>query len=280
MADFQITANIDGIAAANALIMRAAFPRLTQAVSAVAQRARIDWIEGVQGAKLWQGEKQPYAASIQWRMTGPFEALVWSDYKYANEIETGRPPKDLKRMLDTSQRVRRTKDGRRFLVIPFRHKLADMPREVKREAKQMEKSSVIGQRQRAVGELTALDPRTGMTPLSGAAQKASPYLSNPTTRRAAKVPQNVYQWGSRMAPGMLGPNPKGKTDRYAGMVRMDTSSGKAKRSAWMTFRVMMEGRPGWIVPAKPGLFIARNVAQGLQGKASTVFAKAVRRDLG
>lgn len=35
-----------------------------------------------------------------------FEALVWADYKYAEEIEQGRLPKDLKRMLNTSLKVR------------------------------------------------------------------------------------------------------------------------------------------------------------------------------
>jgi hypothetical protein len=73
------------------------------------------------GGKVSTGEKEPYMASIAMQMTRPFSAVVSTDYKYADEIETGRPAKDLKQMLNTSPKVRRTKDGRRFLVIPMRH---------------------------------------------------------------------------------------------------------------------------------------------------------------
>lgn len=59
-----------------------------------------------------------------------------------------------------------------------------------------------------------------------------------------------------MAPKLA---PHHATDIYAGMRKMDTSAGKAKSSAYMTFRVMVEGSSKWIVPAKPGLYIVRDV---------------------
>jgi len=50
------------------------------------------------------------------------------------------------------------------------------------------------------------------------------------------------------------------------MVRMDTSTGKAKSSAYLTFRTLAEGSPGWIQKAKPGLWILRGVAAGIESE--------------
>lgn len=279
MAEFRISVGVAGAEAINRMVYAGVFPRLTQAVGAVAQQARINWMQKIAAAKLWEGEKKPYMASVQWQMTGPFSALVWSDYRYAEEIETGRPARDLKRMLDTSPKVRRTQAGKRFLVIPFRHNVGNMPREVYAEASQLQASTIVGQGKRRSGEITTAAIGAGMFPAPKSVQKASPYLSNPSTRAPMMVRRNVYQWGGRLAAGMLGPNPKGKVDRYAGMVRFDTSTPKAKSSAYLTFRVMIEGSSGWIVPAKPGLFLARDVASELQGKSGEVFAEAIKRDL-
>lgn len=71
--------------------------------------------------------------------------------------------------------------------------------------------------------------------------------------------QNKYLWGSRLPAG-LAPmlKPSHKTDPYAGMVRMKTD-----KSRYLTFRTMSENSTGWIVPAKPGHYIVRDlVAKG------------------
>jgi hypothetical protein len=67
-----------------------------------------------------------------------------------------------------------------------------------------------------------------------------------------------------------------KSDPYAGMVRFNTGTGG---STFLTFRVMVEGSPGWIVPAKPGLWLAKTVAESLQRTADTDFATAMQADL-
>lgn len=257
------------------------FPTMAKAVRAVAQQAASDWQESVFKAKLWSGEKDPYAASIKWEMTGNYSAVVSSGYKFAEEIETGRPAKDLKVMLNTSQKVRRTKDGRRFLVIPMRHNTGgsaghapSMPSSVYALAKAMKPSRVIGQGQRPSGEVTNLSA-SGMSP----AKKQSPFLSNPKTKQASMVAASKYAWGGRLTAGALraaGVDAAG-AKRYAGMVRMNTSTpGGAKSSAYLTFRIMMDGQAGWVVPAKTGLFLARNVAVHLQPKAMAAFKDAIK----
>lgn len=262
---YPINPVLPASAAIKHAIYAALFPRLAEAVKMVAGQVQADWVEGVQKAKLWSGEKDAYAASIKWKMTGAFTAEVWSDYQYAQEIETGRPARDLKRMLDTSLKVRLTKKGKRYLVIPFRHSTPganatgpSMPAHVYAAARKLKPSSVIGQKQRLSGT-GAFDVKT---------------------RRMLTVNQNVYTWGDRLDAGSMGPNPRGKADRFAGMVRFSTTSPGGKRSStYMTFRVMSEDSKGWIIPPRPGLYIVRQVVDRIRPLAGQIFTEAVKRDL-
>lgn len=194
--------------------------RIAKTVADTANAVLMDWKERVLHAPgVWQQEKDDYANSITILPINDFEVEIYSDYKFAAEIETGRPARDLKRMLDTSTKVRvSVKTGQRYLIIPMRHNVSSMPQAVKSAAQAMTKSTVTGMTKR----LNQLE-----------------------------VSQRVYQWGSRMAA------PKGSN--HAGMVRMNTSTGKAESSSYLTFRVMTENSNGWIIPAKPGLFIVRTL---------------------
>ncbi len=86
------------------------------------------------------------------------------------------------------------------------------------------------------------------------------------------VQRLAYNWGGRLSAATLGPNPKGKVDRYAGMVRMNTSAGKGKSSAYLTFRVMAQSSTGWIIPAKAGLKITESV----ENKMTPVIEKLIK----
>jgi hypothetical protein len=142
------------------------------------------------------------------------------------------------------------------LIIPFRHNTSghnalapDMPKHVYARAKVLSPSYVL-----------------------------PPGTKKPALRRSGSghlVPQRSYEWGERLPAGMLGPNPKGKTDRYAGMVRMNTSAGKAKSSEFLTFRTMSENSPGWVIPPRPGLWIAREVTQKMRPVIEEMIRKAV-----
>lgn len=100
------------------------------------------------------------------------------------------------------------------------------------------------------------------------------------TKHQFMVRKNSYKWGESLPAG-LAPKlrPQHKTDIYAGMKRFDTSAGRAKSSAYITFRVMSEDSKGWIIPAKAGLYLAKNVADGLQSVAEQAFSGAIDRDL-
>jgi hypothetical protein len=279
---FDLAAKLDFTQAINKQV----FPMLHQAVRGVAKQTAIDWQTAVYKAKMWSGEKDAYAGSITWSMTGDFSAEVVAGYKYAADIETGRPARDLKRMLDTSMKVRRTTDGRRFLVIPFRHNTPgndatgpSMPSSVHALAKNMEASLVTQQGERHTGQTVHLSPHSGMTPT-----KSSPFLSNPATKQHSMTAARLYQWGGRLTKSAL-KNQEGLTatqrKNMAGMVRFDTSTpgGKSKSSTYMTFRIMIEGSKGWIVPAQPGQQIAQKVVQEMKPKALAAFQEAIKRSL-
>lgn len=267
------------------VIDKTIMPAVNQAVRAIAKATAAEWQQTVYRAKLWSGEKDAYAESITWRMTGDFSAVVSSDYKYVQDIETGRPARDLKKMLDTSLKVRRTEGGKRFLVIPMRHNTPgngalakSMPASVYNMAKQLAASRVVATGQRPSGEVTHLSPKSGMH----ASAQQTPYLSNPKTRQASTVASRKYAWGGRLTPGMLkGAGLDAATaKRYAGMVKMDTSTpGGAKSSAYMTFRIMMEGQKGWVIPPQPGMFLAKKTVETMQPNASEAMKLAIQKSL-
>lgn len=258
-------------------------PALSQAVNAVGQKTAANWMEAVYRAKLSPYDKDNYAQSISWNFQpGAMSGYVEATYKFAEEIETGRPARDLKKMLNTSLKVRRTKDGRRFLVIPFRHGTTGtntnpMPAAVNKLASQMDKSRVTGAGMRPVGEVTNLSPKSGMSP----AAKQTPFLSNPKTKQASQTAKMTYAWGDRLSKAALRQAGVSKEEakRYAGMVRMDTSTpGGAKSSAFLSFRIMGDWQTGkWIIPSQPGLYLAKKTTDDMKSKADAVFSEAVKQ---
>lgn len=248
------------------VVDKAVFPLLHQAVNAIGKQTAYNWQESVYKAKLWSGEKDAYAKSISWTMTGDFSGVVTATYKYAEDIESGRPARDLKRMLNTSNKVRVTSKGTRFLYIPFRHNTpgnnalaSAMPQDVYDLAKNMQASMITGQTTRKSG-LNAMDIKT---------------------KQFLTVPQNTYKWGDRLPAGLAAKlKPHHKSDPYAGMVKFDTNTpGGSKSSQYLTFRTMSEKSTGWVVGPQPGKHIAEQVANNMKPKANAAFAEAIKRSL-
>lgn len=197
-------------------------------------------------------------------MTGEYRAELFADYQHAAAIETYRPARDLKKNLQTSSRTRMAKHGKhagqKYLIIPFRHNTSgntahadDMPKAIYKQALLMGPSSITGKKTRL---------------------SATNHL----------IPQNIYHWdkaGDKFTRGKskkeylsIGRLPAGlapklkdhhTTDIYAGMARFDTSAGKATSSSYLTFRIMGEWQSDkWIIPAQPGLFLAKAVSAELE----------------
>lgn len=271
MQQFNVSVDLSELLAAADIVRAGVFQNLSAAVERVAMAGAERWREAVLKAPLWEGERQAYADSIKVRNTGPYSAEIVSDYRYVEDIETGRPPYDMKRMLDSSMKVRVSKKGRRYLIIPMRHNTPgndalarSMPADVYAEARHLLPSKIIGQGQRVSG--------TGAYSMEKSAGGH---------RRRVTVRKNIYQWGQRLPAGLA---PKlqthHKTDPYAGMYRFSAKTpGGRNYSSYVTFRVMAEGQPGWIIPAKPGLYIAKKVSDGLMADVEKVFGAAIQADL-
>jgi hypothetical protein len=198
------------------------------------------------------GKKDYVVGSIQTSMYSPLSGEVYSELKAAIEMEEGTPAKDLKDMLNTSKKTRMSKSGKKYLIIPFRHNTPGnsahampMPPAIYQQAKALAPSRVVG-------------------------------LGTRMNASGGTVAQAIYKWGGALPAGL---SPKMKphhtTDIHAGMRRFDTSSGGQKSSAYLTFRVMMEGSPKWIVQAKPGLYLAKAVADAMQARLVENVSKAV-----
>lgn len=267
MAEFRISVDLSAImTAAGSIINEQVFPLLGQAVRAVAQQTQSNWQEAVLRANLWSGERDKYAASITWQSTGPFSAMVQSDYEHDEEIESGRPAYDLKQMLQTSQKTRHFKSGKKYLIIPFRHNVPGaeggqaMPEAIYMQASALAASKITGQGTRPAMMLPAMSGQ----------------------RQMLRVSTRTYSWGGRLPAG-LAPKlkPYHAIDIYASMVRFDTTTPKGSRySSYMTFRIMVEGSPKWILPPKEGLHIAEKVVTDMTPLAERAFTEALRLTVG
>ncbi len=233
------------------------FPALAGTVAILAKAAHQQWLAYAQGEPLPNGQvigvrSSTYHRSIQLEQISPFHYRCFSNLAYAEAIETGSPARDLKKMLDSSLKVRRTKDGKRYLIIPFRWGTPGttgfgsnvMPQAVHNfwKPQSVPRSRVISLGTRPSG--------TGAFDIK--------------TRQPVLVPQRNYEWGARLTQKHLGAIGIGgqAAKRMAGMVnfRNPGGSGGAAHSSYLTFRVMMEGSPGWQAPAIPGKYPAKTVA--------------------
>ncbi|HDR9163612.1 TPA: hypothetical protein QDB28_004016 [Burkholderia vietnamiensis] len=268
-ANYKIAVDLSGVLAALDQKALQLLGAVAETVQATAEATSGQWKNAVMKAPLYQGDKAAYVNSINWFSVNQFEAIVESDWDRAALIETGQPARDLKNALKTSLKVRIVQKGKhagqRYLIIPFRHNTpgndalaAAMPDDVYAFAVQLKQSRITGQR---------LVPNQ-----QGASVGGKPLL----------IKRNTYKWGGALPAG-LGPKlkPHHKTDPYAGMVRMKTNAmGSATSSAYLTFRVMGEWSNGWIVPPKPGMYIARGVAAKMQVKFDEAIGMALKSAAG
>lgn len=247
-------------------------PNLSSAVEAVAAHAQGMWRGYAAGSPLPDGtvinsRSGRYLGSILTRRNGPFAAEVYSDLPYAKSVEEGTPARDLKKMLDTSFKVRMSKQGKRYLIIPFRWGTPGtktfgnnvMPEAIHEAAKEMEASRVKG---------------------SGFRESATGAWSV-KTRAPIKIGQRAYQWGGRLnkdqisQAGVFGAAAK----RMAGMVKFQNpSGGGSKHTQYLTFRVMVEGSPGWMAKAIAGKHPARTVSEKMLPVAQNIFEAALAKD--
>jgi hypothetical protein len=218
------------------------------AVRLTAAQVQSEWQEQVYRAlplrDPWtRARSEAAVASIKATDTGPFESVVSSDNDAVAGLENGVPAVDMKLWPATSPRAKVTAKGTKFLTIPFRHNTPGstatapaMPRSVYDAARGLGAAQITGRKLRV-------------------------------NAHGDPVPAYRYLWSSSLSAGHAPKlKPEHRTDPYAGMVRMETSTKGKKSSAYLTFRTLSGNSPAgsWIIPAKPAQYIAQDLAERAQ----------------
>ena len=271
---FSIAVDLGGLIPDGVPLTAEALPTLSHAVKELAETAHAQWVAYAMGAPMPNGaiihnRTGEYARSILLHQVGPFAAEVSTTLPYATSIEEGMPKRDLKKMLDYSFKVRVSKKGKRYLIIPFRWNTPNsvlgraMPEPVYSwwQGEGRERSHITGTFRRVSG--------TGAHDIK--------------TRNLITVPGRTYSWGSRLgkgdleAMGVIGK----RATHMVGMVafRDPAATAGSKHGKYLTFRAMVVGSPGWIAPAVASKWPARTVSETLQPIAEKAFERAVQLDV-
>lgn len=228
--------------------------------------------QGGYARSIVEGTKYPF-------QNDPFHARIEPRGKLAYWLEKGVQPFDLKKMLQTSHKVRISKDGKRYLVIPFRHgtpgskTLPPMPEEVYNQAKTLRHSAIKG------------------TFKEGSVRDAQSFEEAEMLRanNPHRVKRNIYAWGEKLGGGGI----------YEGMYRfqknptinrMNFDLGKfagltnptgntINNSHYMTFRVMVEDSGGWMHPGIKPMNILKETVDQIEAPIIKMMGEAAKADL-
>ena len=240
MTIFKISLSLEQLAGVILSQVDRSLPAVHEAVAETTAAIQTEWQAAVFKAipirDAWSRTRNEEAVnSIKVTFSSPLSALVSSDNKDVVGVEEGFAAYDMKAMLLTSSKTKVTTKGKRYLTIPIRHG----------------------------------------TPGNGALSRAMPqqvYQAASGLRPSSITGRNL--WGDALPAGLVPKRkPSHRSDPYAGMVRMNTSTASAKSSVYLTFRTMSENSPAssWILPAKPG----QNVARGIAEQARSTFSARV-----
>lgn len=239
------------------------FPNQIRAIQGLALLTQRRWIEYASGMRPLPSGKTinrvtgEYAGSINIEENGVLKYVIFSSDPKAKWIEEGFPAWDMHKLLNTSHKVRLTAKGKRYLIIPFRHKTpgtlgVTMPQEAYNWWLRPERRSSV---------------------ITGHYVERSIQDGTPVTR-------NTYLWGDRLTQNDvmgLGLDPANEGRRLVGMVRFQNNEDQGGRH--ITFRVLSEGSKGWIQPARPGQWPARTTYEFIQTHYQEIMRIALEEDV-
>lgn len=256
--------------------------------------SRADYVGGFDGGLLWPFQGDPLYA----RVTNHWPRAIY--------YEKGWEPFNMKKALQTSDKVRISKDGKRYLVIPFEHGTPGtttkraMPQEIYSEAKRLKPSFEIGKKYE--GSIRQATTRNDADLLR---------KNNPK-----RVERRDYQWGDKLEVDypLERSEPKPyriktddgykdvisaphKTNLYQGMVRFETNQnivrdmmGASKfgfknqtdsmlrHGLYNTFRVMSEDSQGWIHPGVKAMNLRGETYEETKDEILQKISDAVKKD--
>ncbi len=253
------------------------FPTVSAVVRELTEGAHRQWVDYAMGAPLPGGGRVSnrtgaYARSIMLRQVNDLTGEVFTDLPYARAIEFGTKARDLHDILHSSLKVRLTKKGKRYLIIPFRH---DHP------------NSVVGNPMPAAVHGWWTEAARTSTHITGTYRRLSGTGAfDIKTRAPLTVPGWHYKWGTRLTKpelARMGLDEKAQR-RFANMYRFDKprkdgNGHTGTHQQFITFRSLVQGSPGWRVPARPGLHVAKAVADKIRPIAEAALPRAMEADV-
>ena len=242
------------------------FPHLLSALNQIALMYQTTWMQFAGGAPIPGttrviNSRGDYIRSIKTNLSGTVEKVVYSDSVANQYIEKGHGEIDLKPGLLSGKKARISKSGHPFNIVHFRHGMPNtlpsnnpMPATIY-SLMQKESRKADQQRKQSMSKV--------------AAQGKNTY--------GVKVPQGT-QLGRRT---QLYSQYTWKSGKYAGMVKMQTSTGKAKSSKYITFRMVSSRSDprSWIVPPLEGIPIRQRVVETVKEFIPKIIEEAIKEDL-
>jgi hypothetical protein len=240
------------------------FSHLWQALDQLAVLVQQHWQEVAARELPTAGERDAYIQGLQGgggvsiRLEGNSLTLtVRNDTPQARRIEEGHAAYHLPDRIDWGAvSARRAKDGRLYLVIPFRHYSAQ--RGVRAQA-----SSPMARR--------AALPRSVYT-VAQRLQAGQSLTAGPTR------PPLIH------APGLVPYQPRYPRNvrpdyTHASMYERLQRTGSGRGTRYLTFRTLRQDSPGWWIPPKAGRHLAALTVREIEPQVHDLIAAAARQDM-
>ena len=237
------------------------------AVQAAAELVQWAWIRLAESSALSAEDQATYTAGLATPASlvhplggDPLRARVSNLARQAARMEYGFAAYHLPSRINwaTARTARRSKAGRWFLIVPFRH--------------------VATRYGRQVGELRpAMRAQMLTARVYRRAQRLRPeeYLTaGPSRGRAVHAPgltPYVPRFARNVRPGYLHAAREERLVRRAGR--------SARQSQYLTFRTMRDDSPGWWIPGKSGVHLAPQVRRDTAPAIRAMIEAGVRQDV-
>lgn len=206
-----------------------------------------------------------------------YKGAVFNNARHASAIEYGRQPYNMKQALFTSPKVKISKKGKRYLIIPFRHgvpraggkpsaTLQTMPENIYQRAKNLPFTVRTGSsiRNKVTRNIYANPPSSAgrLTGVGNQGRRSQIAVRNPKDLTKFIRRMNPYTW---------------KSSPYENMIKVprDTTG----HGYYMTFRIMHEDSKGWIHPGTPPMKLAEKTTYEMNQVVKLIIGEGFKTDL-